>query len=461
MTRLNLPSCLLLLLAAGCAVGPDYARPETPLPAAYKELKDWKPAEPADEADRGAWWDIYRDPILSAYIKQVDVNNQTVKQYEAAWREARATVAETRSSLFPALSLDKSVTRSGTGKYNAATSYGLSATASWTLDVWGKLRRAAESDEAAAEASAADLAAARLSAQTAVATAYFVLRAADEKQRILDKIVAADEITLGLVTRNYQAGVASQSERLSSQSALETARAAAIANRLSRAKYEHALAVLLGKAPADFELPPADGLGRVPVIPASLPSALLERRPDIAAAERQMAAANARIGVAVAGYFPSFALSASYGFAGSALDNLLKAASSVWSMGLENDGTLLDFGARGGAVDAARAAYDGTVAAYRQTVLDALKEVEDQLAAQRLLADQEAAQQTATDAARRAEQIALNQYRQGIIAYSDVLAAQNSRLSAEQSLLAVKGDRLTASANLIEALGGGWQVPTP
>jgi outer membrane protein TolC len=212
--------------------------------------------------------------ILSAYIKQIDITNQTVKQYEAAWREARAALAETRSSLFPSLSLDKSVSRSGTGKYNAATSYDLSATASWTLDVWGKLRRAAESDEAAAEASAADLAAARLSAQTAVATAYFALRAADEKQRILDKIVASDEITLGLVTRNYQAGVASQSERLSSQSALETARAAAIANRLSRAKYEHALAVLLGKAPADFELPQADGLGRVPVIPAALPSAL-------------------------------------------------------------------------------------------------------------------------------------------------------------------------------------------
>ncbi|MDR3424856.1 MAG: efflux transporter outer membrane subunit [Alphaproteobacteria bacterium] len=448
----------LLLLTTACAVGPDYVKPPVETPAAFKESGEWKQAAPQDAIDRGEWWKIYHDPILNALESQIDISNQNLKQAEASYRSAVALADQTRSGLFPTVAAEKSATRTGVGAHTAANTYDLSASASWSLDVWGKIRRALESQEASAQASAADIASARLSAQAELATDYFALRVQDELQRLLNKTVADDRKILTIVQNEYKAGVAAQSDVLAAQTEWENARATATGAGVKRAQLEHAIAVLTGRPPAAFALAPSDKIAAVPMIPASVPSVLLQRRPDIASAERQMAAANAQIGVAVAAYYPDLTLSASYGFTSNVLNNLFNAASSLWSFGGSASETLIDFGARDAATEEARANFDASTASYRQTVLTAFQNVEDNLAAQRILADQEKAQTAATSSARKSEQVTVNQYKQGIVPYNAVLSAQITRLNDEQSSLTVQSNRLAASVSLIEALGGGWDA---
>jgi len=450
-----------ILLSSACAVGPDYEKPPVETPAAFKESGEWKQSAPQDDADRGPWWQIYNDPILNALESQIDISNQNLKQAEANYRAAVATADQTRASLFPTVALQPSATRARTNAFGQSTisnSYDLSAGASWTPDIWGKIRREVEREEATAQASAAELASARLSAQAELATDYFALRVQDELQRLLDKTVADDKQIFTIVENQYKSGVAAQSDVLSAQTALENARANAVGTGVKRAQLEHAIAVLVGRAPSDFVLASMDKIGKTPMVPAQIPSALLERRPDIATAERQMAAANAQIGVAVAAYYPDLTLSASYGFGASQLGPLFNAANILWSFGGSASETLIDFGARDAATEEARANFDASVAAYRQTVLSAFQNVEDNLAAQRILADQERAQNTATDSARKNEQVSANQYKEGIIPYNTLLSAQLIRLADEEQSLTVTGNRLAASVALIEALGGGWDT---
>ena len=446
----------LLLLLTACSVGPDYEQPPVTTPATFKESGEWKQSVPQDATDRGAWWEIYNDPFLNGLEQQVAISNQTLKESEAAYRAAVALTDQARASFFPTVSAAKSATRSGKGSHTATNSFDLSAGASWSLDVWGKIRRTVEGDEASTEASAADLASARLSAQATLTTDYFALRTQDELQRLLDKTVEDDDKILTIVQNQDKAGVAAQSDVLAARTQAENAHAAAIGTGIQRAQLEHAIAVLTGQAPSNFTLEATTEVGKVPLIPADVPSTLLERRPDIASAERQMAAANAQIGVAEAAYYPDLTLSASYGFSANVLDNLFKSASSLWSVGAAASDTLLDFGARDAATDEAKANYDKSIATYRQTVLTAFQNVEDNLAAQRILIDQEKAQTAATTDARKSEQVSLNQYKAGIIPYNTVLSAQVTRLSSEQASLTVRNSRLAASVALIEALGGGW-----
>ena len=454
-------SAALALLLAGCAVGPDYHRPAAPAPARFKELDGWKRAAPQG-VDGGAWWTVYHDAALSALEARVAVSNQTVKESEAAWRQALAAADAARAGFFPTLGLDASQSRSrtdSTGRPLFASSSGAALSASWVPDLWGKVRRAAENAEASAQAGADDLAAARLAEQSALAADYFALRAADEQQRLLDATVAAYARSLEIVRNQYAAGVAAQGDVAQAETQLKATQAQAIAVRVTRAQLEHAIAVLVGQAPADFTLAAAAQVPEVPSLPVGLPSRLLERRPDIAAAERRMAAANAEIGVAEAAYYPDLTLSASYGFAGTALDSLLRASHSVWSLGPGVGDTLFDGGLRAAQVAEARAAYDGTIASYRQTVLTAFQQVEDDLAALGREAEQAQAQQRAVASAALSERLALNQYQAGTVAYTTVVTAQAAALSARQTALSIQEERLAASAALAVALGGGWPGP--
>ena len=447
-----------LVILSACAIGPDYQKPSTDVPATFKEAGQWDVAKPDDALDRNGWWKLYQDPVLNVLEEQIDISNQNLKQAEAAYRAAVALADQTRAGLFPVISIDTSAGRNGTGAHKAASSYDLSAGANWTLDVWGKIRRETESEEASAEASAADLANARLSAQAELANDYFALRIQDQLQSLLGKTVEDDQKIFDIVQNQYKQGVAAQADMLQAETTLQNDRATQTGVGLKRAQLEHAIAVLAGRAPADFTLAPAVKTVEVPLVPASLPSKLLERRPDIASAERKMAAANAEIGVAEAAYFPDISLSASYGFSASTLDKLFRAANLLWSFGASGSEVLVDFGVRDAATQEARATFDQSVAFYRQTVLTAFQNVEDNLAAQRILLDQEKAQNAATDNAQKTETIALNQYKQGTIPYNSVLTAQITRLKTEQSSLTVRGDRLAASVALIEALGGGWDT---
>ncbi len=460
MSRSVLPfSCLLLLTA--CAVGPDYERPTVETPEAYKEAGDWQKAEPADAVDRGAWWNVYKDPILDDLEKQIDISNQNLKAAEAAYRAATATADETRSSLFPTISLNGSGIRNGNGQAGTkpSTTYNLSSSASWTVDVWGKIRRTLESDEANAEASAADLAAARLSAQAELATDYFDLRMQDELKRLLIATADADRKILKITSNQYEAGIVSQADKLSAETQLQSVEADAINTDVTRNKLEHAIAVLTGKPPAAFSLPlDTKKTYRIPNIPAEVPSLILQRRPDVASSERAVMAANAEIGVAESAWFPNLTLSGSYGYQNSVLGKLVQASTSLWSFGPSIAETLIDFGAREAAVERAGALYDESVANYRQTTLTAFQQVEDNLSALRVLAAQAKAVDAAVSSARKSEQIALNQYKEGIVPFNNVLTAEAVRLGNEQTALTTHKSRLEASIALIQAMGGGWDA---
>ncbi len=448
-----------LLLLAACAVGPDFERPQVETPAAFKEAGDWQQAAPKDDIDRGDWWAVYDDPVLDGLEKKIEISNQNLKAAEAAYRSAQAVVEESRATLFPTVSVNSSDIRSGSIQpgSKAVSTYGLNSTASWTADVWGRIRRTVESSEANAQASAADLVSARLSAQATLATDYFGLRSQDELQRLLDATVKADKKILEITRNQYKSGITAESDVLAAQTQLETVQAQAINAGVLRAQYEHAIAVLTGAPPSEFTLAAEPKFAdKIPNVPTGMPSTLLERRPDVAAAERAVTAANAQIGVATAAWFPDLTLSASYGYSSVVLGKLLQASTNLWSFGPSLAETIFDAGAREAAVEQAKASYDESVATYRQTVLTAFQQVEDNLSAGRILADQTKASDAAVADARRSEQLTLNQYKEGIIPYNTVLTAQTTTLSSEQSALTVRLNRLNTTVALIQALGGGW-----
>jgi NodT family efflux transporter outer membrane factor (OMF) lipoprotein len=458
---------------AACAVGPNYHRPSAANPQRFKEAEGWKPAEPREAASGTDWWSIYGDATLDELEKQIDISNQTLKASEAAWRQATALVSQARSGLFPTIGVTATATRSGgpggraTGAATGGTvtplthpvnEFELLGTASWDLDIWGKIRRTIESDVANAQASEADLAAARLSAQAALATDYIELRVADEQKQLLDKTVDGYKRSLEITENQYHVGVVAKADVITAQTQLGGAQSQQIAIGVTRATLEHAIAVLIGKAPTDFSLASATLGSTVPVVPTGIPSSLLERRPDIAAAERRMAATNAQIGVAIAAYFPDLTLSGSYGFASNVVSGLVKAPNNFWSVGAAATDTVLDFGARPAQVRQARAAYDAAVANYRQTVLTAFQQVEDELSTLRILEQQVAVQEQTVQSANLSVQLTLNQYRAGTVAYTSVVTAQAVALGDAQTLLAIRQNRLVASVALIEALGGGWNA---
>jgi NodT family efflux transporter outer membrane factor (OMF) lipoprotein len=461
------PIRLLAALAAAsllgaCTVGPDYKRPPAPIPASYKEAEGWKVAEPKEAGLGGPWWAPYNDPVLDGLLQQIQVSNQTLKAQEAAYRQSIAVLRQARSGLFPVVTVNPSAQRSqtagGTSREPVVQNrYDVSTLASWDLDLWGRVRRSIESNEASVQASAADLAAVRLSLQAALATDYYELRVADQLKRLLDATVADFTRSLQITRNQHNAGVAALSDVITAQTQLDTARAQAINVGVQRAQLEHAIAALIGKPPADFSIAPAPLTREVPVIPTGVPSTLLERRPDIAAAERQMAAANAQIGVAVAAYYPDITLSGSFGYA-AAMGPLFAASNQLWSFGATIAETIFDGGLRDAQVEAARAVYDQTVANYRQTVLTAFQQVEDQLAALRILEQQAAVVDAAVRDAREAVRLTLNEYQAGTVAYTTVITAQTTALSNEQNALTVHQNRLVASIALTQALGGGWSA---
>lgn len=463
-----------LAVLGGCTVGPDYVKPAAPIPAAYKEAwkpgplaKGWQQARPNEAIDRGAWWSIFHDPVLDGLERQIDISNQNLKAAEAAFREAEATVAAARAQFFPTGRLTGSSTRtrsSGNAAAVAGFNGGISnqflgeTTASWIPDLWGSVRRTVEGNIATAQASAATLANARLSAQGTLATAYVELRTADELSRLLDASVQAYAKALQITRNQYAGGTTDQSAVLQAQAQLDATRAQLIAVGVTRGQLEHSIAVLTGKPPAEVTIAPTATMLVVPLVPLGLPSALLQRRPDIAAAERDLQAANALIGVDAAAFYPTVTLSADTGVEAEMFRKLFTASSRIWSFGSTEAETIFDGGARNAQVAHDEAAYDASVATYRQTVLTALQQVEDELVAERVLAEEAVAEDSAVKAARQAEATINNQYLAGTQAYTAVIVAENTALADSESAVNIRQSRLVASVALIEALGGGWDA---
>ena len=470
-------SLAAVLGLAACAVGPDYRRPKFDAAPDYKEAGDWKPSEPNDALSRGPWWEIFKDDALNKLEVRIDISNENVKAAAAAFDQARALVAQARAGFWPTVSADLSRQRGAEGSPTAGgtapsaagtgrtqTTYSAGLQANWTLDIWGQIRRTAESDRASAQSSAAALAAARLSAQGELATDYFELRAQDQLQKLLDDTVVAEQLSLKITESRYRFGVAARADVVSAEAQLLSSQAQQVNAGIQRAILEHAIAVLIGQQPASFSLSPSSMRTDVPTVPAGIPSTLLERRPDVAEAERKVAAANAQIGVAQSAYFPSLTLSGSDNYTGPTWSRLFDLPNRVWSLGPELAETLIDGGLRRAQVAQARAAYDASVDNYRQTVLSGFQQVEDNIVTLRVLQQQAVIEDAAVAAAREAEKLTLNQYKAGTVPYSSVITAQTTRLSAEQTALAVLSSRLQASVALIEAVGGGWnasQLPLP
>ena len=448
-----------LLALGGCAVGPVYQQPSAPVPANYKEAppaaSGWLPAAPADALERGAWWELFGDAELNALVPQVEVSNQNVAGAVAAYAQARALVRQQRATLFPGVTLDGAARRAGSPA-GTANNLQIGLGASWAPDVWGALESGVEGARARAQASQAQLAAARLSAQGELAINYFSLRDADAELALLRVTIAAFERTLAITRNRYAAGLAARTDVLQAQSQLANTRASLASLVGTRAQLEHAIAVLVGRAPAEFALVPGAWVLTVPEVPTGVPSTLLQRRPDIAAAERAVAAANAQIGIARAAYFPDLTLSASYGGAASSVASLFNASNSLWSLGLSVAQTLFDAGATRARVEGAQAAHDLAVANYRQTVLAAFQSVEDQLALGQALAEQAELRREASVAADLTETQLLNRYQQGQVSYTEVVTAQTAALAARRTLAQLIANRQVAAVALIQALGGGW-----
>lgn len=456
---------ILASLVGGCAVGPDYVRPAMDVPSAFKESKGWKVAEPRDDELGGRWWEIYNDPLLDALIARIDVSNQNLAKAAATYRQAAALVQTARAAYFPVVGADASATRSA-GSVNrsgttasgvTATTYALGLNASWEPDLWGRVQRTVESNQAGAQASAADLQAVRLSAQAALAQDYWLLRVLDAKTGLLRDTVAAYQRSLQLTKNQYAVGVVSKADVIQAQTQAKAAQAQLLDIGVQRAQTEHAIALLVGQPASTFAIAPAALTAKVPDIPVGIPSSLLERRPDIGAAERRAAAANAQIGVARAAYFPSLTLTAADGFQSSNLANLLTAPSRVWSLGPALAQTLFDGGARRAQTEQAIAAYDASVAVYREAVLTGLQEVEDNLAALRILEQEAQVQDETVSSARHAVTLMLNQYKAGLVSYTSVATVQTTLLSAESAALDIFNRRMAASVKLVAALGGGWK----
>jgi NodT family efflux transporter outer membrane factor (OMF) lipoprotein len=460
------PAVLATLLASGCAVGPAYQLPSTPQPAAYKETASeaqkaaagWTAAAPADTLERGPWWQLFGDPLLNQMADSIEVSNQNVAAAVAAYAQARALVTEQRASLFPVVDLNGSANRSGGGGTQTGNQYRANIGASWEPDVWGKLRAGANGAAASLQASAADLAAARLSAQGELATNYFSLRQTDAEKALLDATTEGYERVLQITQNRFDAGIAAKSDLLQAQTQLASARIDQITLVRQRATLEHAIAVLLGKAAGDYTLAPAPWNVVVPDVPTGVPSTLLQRRPDIAGAERRVAAANEQIGIARSAYFPSLNLTGSFGYGAASTGGLFNASNNLWSLGLTAAQTLFDAGATKARVSGAEAGRDQAIAQYRQTVLAAFADVENQLAATRTLAQQLDLRKAASEAADQVEVQMLNRYRAGQVSYSDVVTAQTTALTARRALVQAQADRQTTAIALIQALGGGWHV---
>ncbi len=472
-------------MLGACAVGPDYRKPSVDTAAykdaTYKEIADWKPSQPADALKRGAWWEVFGDPLLNDLEKQVEVSNQSLKQTEAQYRQASALVSGARANYFPVLSVSASATRSGrygnsgsivsggtviggnssgsdTGSSHPSNTFSLPFNASWEPDLWGRVRRTVEGDVASAQASAATLESTRLSLQAELAQDYFQLRIVDEQKRLLDDTVIAYTRSLQLTQNQYNVGVVARADVIQAQTQLKSAQVQAIDLGISRAQLEHAIAVLVGKTPAEVSVAVQALTLKPPPIPVGLPSTLLERRPDVAIAERQAAAANAQIGIAESAFFPNLTLSATGGFQNSTISKLLTAPSRYWSLGAQLAETIFSGGAREAQTAQARAGWDAAVANYREVSLAAFQNVEDSISALRILEAEAAKQDEAVKAAEQALTIANNQYRAGTVSYLNVVTAQTTAYSNERNAISILGNRLTGSVNLIKALGGGWEA---
>ena len=467
-------TCALL---GACAVGPNYKRPAFDVAAAYKEQDGWKPSEPNDALDRGAWWEIYNDPVLNGLEAQINISNQNVLSAAASVEEARALLRQAQAGFWPSVSLNASRTRTvqgtgsgtgtilGTGSGTGGTILGNNTTSTvndlgisgnWEIDLWGRIRRTTESDRASMQASEAALAGARLSAQATLATDYFELRAQDQLQIILNDIVAAEQLSLKITENRYRVGVAAKADVVSAQTQLLSSQADQANAPLQRAILEHAIAVLTGQQPANFSLPTAVMRKDVPTVPAGMPSTLLERRPDVAQAERQVAASNAQIGVQISAFFPTLDITGSDDYRGSTISHLIRTANRVWAIGPSLALTVFDAGLRRAQVAQARASHEATVDNYRQTVLTSLEQVEDDIVTLRVLEQRAVIEDAAVKAAREAETLTLNQYKAGTVPYSSVITAQTTRLNTEETDLNVLSSRLQGSVALIQALGGGW-----
>lgn len=475
--------CSLIAVLSGCAVGPKYTRPAAPVPPTYKEpaqssgvkADNWKTAQPSDQVARGKWWEIYNDPQLNGLEEQVNVSNLNLKVAEAQFRQARALVRLNRAGYFPTItaglsstgshpSLNRSIRPAATTSTTFVDSI-LSAEVSYEPDVWGRVHKTVEASVAGAQASAADLETLRLSVHAELAADYFTLRALDAEKQLLDSTVADYEKALELTTNRYKSGVASGVEVAQAETQLDTARSQAIDVLAQRAQLEHAVALLVGEPPSTFSIPLTPPVaGAAPQVPVGLPSELLERRPDIAAAERRVAAANAEIGVAKTAFFPALTLAASGGFEATHLGDLLSWPSHFWSIGPALAQTLFDGGRRRAISDEAKAGYEATVASYRQSVLTAIQEVEDNLAALRVLAEETKVQDAAVKAAERSLALSMNRYRGGVVTYLEVITAQNAALANERSAVDLLRRQMVASVLLVKALGGGWaasSLPLP
>ena len=471
-------SCLIVLAAAaaalaGCKAGPNYVRPAVDAPVSYKETPvEWKVAQPRDDANRGQWWTAFGDPQLNALVEQVDISNQNVIAAEARFRQAQAVIAGSRAALFPTLDANASIVRSrspggasgGTTAGRIVTTRSASLTSFWEADLWGKFRRGVEASEASAQASAADIASAKLSAQAELATNYVQLRVLDVQRQLLEDTAAAYQKTVDLTNNRYKVGVAGKVDLVQAETQLRSTQAQVIDLGVQRAQFEHAIALLLGKAPAEISLAPGPLRLQMPVIPPGLPSELLERRADVAAAERRVAAANAQIGVAQSAFFPSLTLSPTLGSRAIDASVWFTTVSRFWSIGPAIALSIFDAGLRRSQSDQAIAAYDATVATYRETVLTGFKEVEDNLAALRILAEEATVQEEAVRAARESVVLTTNQYKAGTVSFLNVAVVQTAQLGNERTAVVLQGQRLLAAVALIRALGGGWdaaELPGP
>jgi NodT family efflux transporter outer membrane factor (OMF) lipoprotein len=490
----SFPVCSLALLLGGCLAGPDYHRPAAPLPAQFKELPPgWTVAAPAADAPKGDWWTGFNDPLLDQLEPLVSVSNQTVRQDYYNYQEAMAEVRVAQSELFPTVGITGSVTKqhanagsgtavTGTGTTGTTTGTtgttgtttgttgtttivssgrtvtagSLEGTVSWAPDLWGAVRRYVEESKATAQASAATLANATLSEQTALATAVIELRVADANIDLSQKTVDAYKEYLRVVANQGTAGTTPPSDVITARTQLENAQASLIALGVARAQYAHAIAVLVGKTPEELDIAHGTALPTLPPVPVGVPSTLLQRRPDVAVAERQMASANAAIGVAKAAYYPSLTLSGAAGFSQSPLAGLLHAANHVWSLGADASETLFQGGEHVAAVAAAKAAYEAAVANYRETVLTALQDVENDLSGLRILAEQGQALESAVSDAARGSEIAFNEYRAGTVDYTTAATAQAALFSTQETALSVQQQRLLEAVSLFGDLGGGW-----
>jgi NodT family efflux transporter outer membrane factor (OMF) lipoprotein len=475
------------LLLAGCTVGPKYNKPSAPIPANYKEdptnfpdQQVWKVADSQQAMLRGKWWQIFNDSELNALEDQLDASNQTIAQAYQNYMAARALVQQARSQYFPTITTSPSATRSavsanvgrasssssssGSGSSSATNLFSLPGDVSWEPDLWGRIRNTVSQARYAAQVSAADLANVRLSQQSSLAQLLFQIRGQDTLQKLFNDTVIADRKTVDYAQAQYETGVGDKISLVEAQTALQSAEAAAIAVGLTRAQFEHAIAVLIGKAPAEFSVPSKILDSVPPPVPIGVPSHLLERRPDVASAERTMAEANAQIGIAYAAYYPNVTLSASGGFESTSFTSWLAWPSRFWSIGASLSETIFDAGLRRAQVRQFVALYNADVAGYRQTVLSAFQQVEDFLAAERILSQQTEKQIEAVASAQQFFDLEYDRYQTGIDPYIDVLTAQNTLLGDQQTLVNLQTQRMTSEVQLIVALGGGWddrQLPTP